>query len=764
MAKSADGAGRSRKQRRKVMDDLSMVDARWLEQRIRETDQQSAPGDRESAVKAAQDLVSEASRHLQFDQRWPLVRQAIEICPEFAESFVCLAEAAPTSQDAEKFYRLGITAVETALGGPDQLAQCGNVFWNKPNGVSYLRARYGLAQTLWAIGQQDQAIQECHELLELNPDDYLEFRYLLGGFYGQTGQYDRWQQLLDRYTDDSVDWWFSQALLAFYLHGDASESRQVLQRAHSINPLVAAYLLGDRSMPDDQCELEAWMQDTAAFAYADESSSFWRSAPGALAWMRRTLRIGPPDSRRVARPSMQRLVDTVAELPQAEEMVWQVDFRRTQIGCPPDWDGPPPWALIITCPQQNDLLVLDTLDDERPAAKDVLIRLLETMANSGDDDPQRPETIQVRRKQLAKSWSPKLDKIGIECEWVEELDHVDHVMKGLQQVARVCSQTLQDLDESIDQIADLTIEPGEVWQADIRRLATWVTEDGVPRRPSAALVTSSPENYILAQHVCLEEPSPAVMIRTIAAAMLTPTTGAPHLPGAIEVCCDQTCQTLRARLEPLGVECRSVPVLQHLDFVYSELEQGLSTPGGMAALIDVPGVTLGHVAGFFDAAAQFYRCQPWRLTPHDRPLRIHCDRFRNNTWYAVVLGQSGLTCGLIMYEDLKLLKAMLYDAEEADRRQSGISVMFGEAFDLAIRDLDAAEKHDWPVASEEAYPLILRINPGMSMRPPLHWELELTEACLRAIPAFLRDTTKDETVQTVPTAAGNVEISLAWQR
>jgi hypothetical protein len=29
------------------------------------------------------------------------------------------------------------------------------------------------------------------------------------------------------------------------------------------------------------------------------------------------------------------------------------------------------------------------------------------------------------------------------------------------------------------------------------------------------------------------------------------------------------------------------------------------------------------------------------------------------------------------------------------------------------------------VAGPEAYPLVVRINPGLAMRPPLVWELEL---------------------------------------
>jgi hypothetical protein len=88
--------------------------------------------------------------------------------------------------------------------------------------------------------------------------------------------------------------------------------------------------------------------------------------------------------------------------------------------------------------------------------------------------------------------------------------------------------------------------------------------------------------------------------------------------------------------------------------------------------------------------------------------------------------------------------------------------MYSEAFEIAIRDLDAAEKHGWPVAGPEAYPMILRVNPGMAVRPPLAWELELTEGCLRAIPQFIQRHERTPTRMTVPVASGELTLDLAW--
>jgi hypothetical protein len=76
--------------------------------------------------------------------------------------------------------------------------------------------------------------------------------------------------------------------------------------------------------------------------------------------------------------------------------------------------------------------------------------------------------------------------------------------------------------------------------------------------------------------------------------------------------------------------------------------------------------------------------------------------------------------------------------------------------------LDAAEREGWPVAGPEAYPLVLRINPGMAVRPPLAWELELLEGCLRAIPPFLTRPQRTPARMTVPVASGELTLDLAW--
>jgi hypothetical protein len=295
----------------------------------------------------------------------------------------------------------------------------------------------------------------------------------------------------------------------------------------------------------------------------------------------------------------------------------------------------------------------------------------------------------------------------------------------------------------------------------MRKLGVWITESGDPRRPWAALVLDQTNNLILAQDVTLEADGGDFIWRAVATAILSPAVGDPHRPEMIEVESDEIRQQLLPHLAPLGIRCEVCDDAEQLDAVFAELGQSLGE-SGQPALIDTPGVKSTHVGGLFEAAAGFYRAQPWRQVSGDTPVRICCDRFQTGTWYAVVMGQSGMTLGLALYEDLEVLEALLRDDEDSDRRNSALSLMYGEAFEIPIRDLDAAEQYGWAVAGPEAYPLAMRVNPGMAVRPPLAWEMELLEGCLRAVPKFIARERSTPVKMDVPTATGELRLELSW--
>ena len=76
------------------------------------------------------------------------------------------------------------------------------------------------------------------------------------------------------------------------------------------------------------------------------------------------------------------------------------------------------------------------------------------------------------------------------------------------------------------------------------------------------------------------------------------------------------------------------------------------------------------------------------------------------------------------------------------------TVTFGEAWDIP-----------------DAYPEVFHKERGLSMRPPLAWELELLEGCLRAVPAFVIRRRQDDPAGeevAVPVASGELKLVLSW--
>jgi tetratricopeptide (TPR) repeat protein len=307
----------------------------------------------------------------------------------------------------------------------------------------------------------------------------------------------------------------------------------------------------------------------------------------------------------------------------------------------------------------------------------------------------------------------------------------------------------------------------DTWQADFRQLPDWITIGGDPARPWFILVTSISNDLILAHHMPEEAPTAALLWDTLVRAMQHPAAGQPHRPREIQVRADERWESLRAHLDEIGVGLAASDDLAHVDDAFKEMSEhvcGKPQPG----LLDMPGVTPAQVGRFYEAAASFFRQGPWKRVGYESAIQVECDRFHGGPWYAVLMGQSGLTTGLALYDDLKALRRLWaggQDDEDNARQTVATSVTFGEEWDVPVADLEAARKHGWQVARPDAWPEVFHKERGLSLRPPLAWELELLEGCLRAVPDFVARHGQDDTVReemTVPAASGPLKLVLSW--
>jgi tetratricopeptide (TPR) repeat protein len=573
----------------------------------------------------AQALMYRAFEEPDEQRRLRLAKDALAVCPDCADAYVLLAEHATSRKEALRLYEQGVAAGERALGAEAFQREAGH-FWGVLETRPYMRARLGLAHSLWTAGRRDEAVRHLQDMLRLNPNDNQGVRYTLAGFLLFLDRDDDLDRLLQQYDEGSAAWAYTKALLAFRRHGDTPEACQLLKQARKTNKHVPAYLLGEKFPPTEQPGYYSPGDESEALSYIGGFLAAWKSTPGAVAWLR--------------------------------------------------------------------------------------------------------ENAQARKPQEAPSARGPL---GFIKQWLHtNLPHED-----------------------------------DVWQADFRPMPNWIRVGGRPVRPWVVLVSSRSNDLVLAHEMPEEIPSAALLWDALVQAMQHPAGGTPHRPTELQVRADDRWEALRPHLDEIGVGLTVTEGLDQLGAVFDEMCDhvcGKPKPG----LLDMPGVTPAQVASFYGAAAFFFRQAPWKKVGYEAAIRVECDRFQSGPWYAVLMGQSGLTTGLALYEDLESLQRMWAGerADEDNARQSvATTVTFGEEWDIPVADLEAARRHGWQVARADAYPEVFHKERGLSLRPPLAWELELMEGCLRAVPEFVnRHPQGDPATEeiTVPVPSGELRLVLSW--
>ena len=691
-----------------------------------------------SRMDAAQQVMYQAFEATRAQRQIALARKALKLSPDCADAYVLLAGYAESLPEAQELYEQGVAAGERALGEGGFEEYEGH-FWGFLETRPYMRAREGLANCLWESGRREEAAEHCREMLRLNPNDNQGIRYRLAAMLLDLQRNDELEQLLETYKDDgSAEWAYAQVLLAFRREGDSSRARTALTAATKVNAHVPDYLARVKPMPRTTPDYITFGGEDEAICCAAQFLPAWKETPGAAAWLRNTLKLSPVPEPPKKREAWSKLRLVLSPLPQNAHETWELDLRSA----PSADDMSSQWMLIALNATDEQVMHFDFFDD-RPTDAEVWSFLIAAMRTPQDGEPRRPATVCLARKTWFRSWRSKLEDIGIECQLADSLEHIDRwyqtALPQLDKAQRMADEP-GPAEEEWSELASIPQRPGEIWQADVQQLPVWIQLAGEPKRPWVALVADTDNGTILATEIAMDEPADDWLLKSVWQAMRSPAVGEAHRPAIIHVTSDQQRELLATRLGPLGVKCVRKKSPQQLQDLFRELADHLGGQQQRKALIHSPGVTMAQIGSFFDAAAHFYRARPWREIPGDTVIRVACERFDSGPWYAVVMGQSGIEQGLALYEDPELLRTLLtgqISDEESGRRTSAISLTYGEAFELAPQDLDAVEEHGWPVAGPEAYPCVLRVNPGMALRTPLKWELELLEGCVRVIPDFV---------------------------
>jgi hypothetical protein len=250
--------------------------------------------------------------------------------------------------------------------------------------------------------------------------------------------------------------------------------------------------------------------------------------------------------------------------------------------------------------------------------------------------------------------------------------------------------------------------------------------------------------------------------------MQGPMMGTPHRPTELQVPPDPRWDELAADFEEIGVRIVPTEGLELLDGLFEDLAKFLRRDQP-PSLLESSGVEPERLAGFYRAAAEFHREAPWRKLGFEQAIRVECPGIRKGgPWYAVVMGQSGMTYGVALYDDLKFLRR-IWSGDASDEENAletvALSLTFDDEAEIPDTELDDVRRHGFEVAGPRAYPALFRKEKGMSMRPPLPWEIDLMEVSLRAIPKLVAERRPDDLSKlklTVPAASGPKDVTLSW--
>lgn len=240
----------------------------------------------ETPLEEAQAIMYDAWDARTSKQRIRLARKALAISEDCADAYVLLAEEASSLEESYSFYEQGVRAGERALG-PEAFTEHAGNFWLVLETRPYMRARNGLAESLWLMGRRAEAIDHYHDMLRLNPGDNQGIRYTLLPYLLSEGRDKDAERLLKAYPDDiAALWWYTSALLEFKKKGPNRQANRRLRDALEFNPHVPEFLLGRRRLPRELSPYMGFGDETEAAYYVLDAGELWLRQPGAIDWLR----------------------------------------------------------------------------------------------------------------------------------------------------------------------------------------------------------------------------------------------------------------------------------------------------------------------------------------------------------------------------------------------------------------------------------------------------------------------------------------------
>ncbi|MFN0054299.1 MAG: DUF6930 domain-containing protein [Planctomycetales bacterium] len=443
-------------------------------------------------------------------------------------------------------------------------------------------------------------------------------------------------------------------------------------------------------------------------------------------------------------------LDDLLSLPLRRE-TWQMGLIPFGEELPGDQE--PMWLFGVAFPDGQEIRAVNPID-QPPTEEVVWNELIQSFLSPVDGAPARPVSLVVCRREFLEAWKPLLSKIGVRCRFEEDPQPIGQLLEGMRGLV---DKLELPPAEGID-IREFP-QSDAVWQADFVRSPGWVSnERNGSYRPWSVLVLEKSRSIALSSQHAPGDPAPEMLLEFLVRTMAQPMGFEPQRPRLIEVADSDSFDYLRPRLEAAGVTVRLLDELREFDEFCLGLARNMEG-SEKCALADGREVTRAQMESFYEAADFYYRAAPWHRVPGEVPIEISCNDPAMGTRYGIVLGRTGVQMGLCIYDDREILEEMLCGfASPEDNR--ALAVCYDTEEIMSAVDLQLIERLGWPIAGPQAWPAVMRLRSRRSPISPNADELTYLDACLRAIPDFLKSKAPTRTIE-VPIGPRVVTLRLA---
>ncbi len=186
-----------------------------------------------------------------------------------------------------------------------------------------------------------------------------------------------------------------------------------------------------------------------------------------------------------------------------------------------------------------------------------------------------------------------------------------------------------------------------------------------------------------------------------------------YLPGVVQVRDPELAALIRPRLSSLGIRVEVVETLPALDELIDAFKRDMLPPPSPGWL-DAAGMTRARLSAFSEAAAMFYKAAPWQHLANEDLIHIESPAAPiDGLRFASVLGTGGDVFGISFFPSRGSFDRLLEHegAEKAMTRDGTIGLTFNATDELPAGDVELWLSEQLALASDRAYPLLLRYPP-----------------------------------------------------